>query len=220
MPSLVGGQSYYLEVLYKEGTGGDYGQAAVKTAGDPTNPDTLTGIRGTFLAAPADPNGAVITITRQPASTNIQPGQTASFAVRASGVNVNGNAPIAYQWQRNIGGVWTDISGATSSNYVTAALGVPDNGAQYRTLIFIPGASSISAVATVSTGLPTLAIQIQGGNTILSWPAAFTGFTAECTPVLPAVVWTAVGPIVVANGQNTVTVLYVPGANRFYHLKQ
>ena len=219
-PSLVGGQRRYFEVLYKEGGGGDYGQVAVKTVGDPTNPDTLTGIRGTFLAALADPIGASITVAQQPAGTNIQPGQTASLAVRASGTNASGNAPIAYQWQRKISGVWTDLSGANSSNYVTVALGVPDNGAMYRTLIFIPGASTNSAVATVSIGLPTLGIQLNDGNTILSWSAAFTGFTAECTPVLPAVVWTAVGPIIVTNGQNTVTVPYVPGTNRFYHLKQ
>ncbi len=188
-PALVSGQRYFLEVFYKEGGGGDYGQVAVKTVGDPTNPDTLTGIRGTFLSALADPIGAGITIVQQPASTNIQPGQTASFAVRATGTNVNGAAPVGYQWQRFITGVWQDIAGATSSNYVTATLAAVDTGAQYRTLILIPGSSTNSAAATVTVGnpVPTLRYGNSGGTLTLSWDAPAR---LQCTTSLtPPIVW-------------------------------
>lgn len=64
--SLTGGQAYYIELLYKEGTGGDYGQGAFKAAGDPRNPDTLSPISGAYLATLADPVGASVTITQQP----------------------------------------------------------------------------------------------------------------------------------------------------------
>ena len=188
-PALVSGQRYFLEVFYKEGGGGDYGQVAVKTVGDPTNPDTLTGIRGTFLSALADPIGAGITIVQQPASTNIQPGQTASFAVRATGTNVNGAAPVGYQWQRLVGGIWQDISGANNSNYVTAALAAVDTGAQYRTLVLIPGSSTNSAVATVTVGnpVPTLRYVNSGGTLTLSWDAPAR---LQCTTSLtPPITW-------------------------------
>src|SRR6185436_9045430 len=75
-PSLVGGQAYYLELLWKEGTGGDFGQVAFKHTGNPVNPDTLLGIAGTFLATLADPVGTSLSITQQPASVTIQTNQT------------------------------------------------------------------------------------------------------------------------------------------------
>ena len=174
---------------------------------------------GFILAALADPVGAVINVTQQPVSTNIQPGQTASFAVRATGTNANGAAPFAWQWQRFIGGSWTDLAGATSSNYVTGVLGGPDNGAQYRALVFIPGASTVSAVATVAVGLPLLSIRHEPPNAVLSWSATFTGFTLESSPVVPAVSWTSNGPIVLTNAQNTVTVPLTP-SNTFFRLKK
>ena len=65
---LVGGQAYAIQLLYREGGGGDYGQVAVKLTSDPANPDTLLPIGPSQLAALADPNGASITITQQPAS--------------------------------------------------------------------------------------------------------------------------------------------------------
>jgi hypothetical protein len=49
--ALVGGQAYYIDVLWKEGTGGDFGQAAVKNVNDPTPPDSLLPISGAFLSA-------------------------------------------------------------------------------------------------------------------------------------------------------------------------
>ncbi len=66
--SLVAGQSYYMELLYKEGVGGDYGQVAVKRTSSPQDPNTLSTINGGFLSSLADPMGASITITQQPLS--------------------------------------------------------------------------------------------------------------------------------------------------------
>jgi len=48
---LVAGNPYYIELLYKEGTGGDFGQVAVKQAGDPTSPDSLGPISAAYLTA-------------------------------------------------------------------------------------------------------------------------------------------------------------------------
>jgi len=219
--SLVAGQQYYFETLMKEGGGGDNLALNWQVPGGPVPVNGSLSTGGLSFAALADPVGASITISQQPASTNIQLGQTASFAVRATGTNANGAAPIIYQWQRKISGVWQDIAGANSSNYVTAALGAPDNGAEYRALIFIPGTDTASAVATVAVALgsPTLSIRTIGADAVLSWPASFTGYTLESTPVLPAVTWTPEGPIVVDGSENTVTVPINPGTNRFFRLK-
>ena len=217
--SLVAGQQYYFESLVKEGGGGDNMAISWQTPGGPVPVNGNLPVGGFILAALADPVGAVVNITQQPASTNIQPGQTASFAVRATGTNVNGAAPFAYQWQRFISGSWTDIAGATSSNYVTAVLNVGDNGAQYRALVFIPGASTTSTVATVSVGLPRLTIRREPPNAVLSWSSAFTGFTLESSPVVPAVSWTSNGPIVLINAENTVTVP-LTSSNAFFRLRK
>jgi hypothetical protein len=125
--AMNAGQAYFIEVLYKEGTGGDFGQVAFKTAGDPTDPNTLSPISGTFLVA-ANP-GTVTPPT-----------------------------------------------------------------------------------------LPTLSIRKSTPNVILSWPTNAVGFTAQGSPVIPATNWTAVGPIVVSNTLNTVTVPIAPGSNRFFRL--
>ena len=216
---LVAGQQYYFESLVKEGGGGDNMAISWQTPGGPVPVNGNLPVGGFILAALADPVGAVVNVTQQPASTNIQPGQTASFAVRATGTNVGGAAPFAYQWQRFISGSWTDLSGATSSNYTTAVLNAGDNGAQYRALVFIPGASTVSAAATVAIGLPRLSVRLAPPNTVLSWSSTFTGFTLESSPVLPAGVWTSNGPVVLTNTENTVTVPLTP-SNTFFRLRK
>ena len=217
--SLVAGQQYYFETLVKEGGGGDNLALSWQIPGGPVPVNGSLPTGGLGFAALADPVGAFITISQQPASTNIQPGQTASFALRAAGTNVNGNAPLVYQWQRKISGVWQDLSGANSSNYVTAVLGAPDNGAQYRALIFIPGTETASAVATVAVGAPRLSIRLEPSDAVISWSSAFTGFSLESTPVLPAVAWTSNGPIVLTNAENTVRVPRMMPA-KFFRVRQ
>ena len=63
------------------------------------------------------------TVTLQPVNLSVTEGQPASFSVAASG-----DAPLAYQWQRN--GV--DIVGATATTYTIAATVLADSGANFR----------------------------------------------------------------------------------------
>jgi hypothetical protein len=187
--SLVAGQQYYFEALVKEGGGGDNLAISWQTPGGPVpvNGNLPTG--GFILAALADPVGAVITITQQPANTNVLAGQTATFVVRATGTNVSGSAPFAYQWQRFIGGLWQDIVGATSSNYVTTALSVGDSGSQFRALVFIPGAQATSAAATVNIAppAPTLRSSFSGGILTFSWDAPAR--LQHTTSLTPPIIW-------------------------------
>ncbi len=111
--SLVGGQPYYIELLYKEGTGGDFGQAAIKDNGDPTNPDTLTPIRGSLLATLADPVGASVTITQQPANYLFVIGSLPLFSqdFNSSGGGFTVDTPVAFDgpWAYNAAaGSWQE----------------------------------------------------------------------------------------------------------------
>jgi len=75
--ALVAGERYYVEVLNKEGGGGDYAEVAWRLEGDPTPAATLTPIPGQFLSAyaprpefsPITRNGAQLTISWTGAGT-------------------------------------------------------------------------------------------------------------------------------------------------------
>jgi hypothetical protein len=113
---LVAGQRYYIQLLYKEGGGGDYGQIAAKLTSDPQNPNTLLPISGALLASLADPVGASITITQQPVNTlflsNTAPANNLlleNFDTTNGGFTVV--TPLAYTgpWVYNAGnGTWQE----------------------------------------------------------------------------------------------------------------
>ena len=89
-------------------------------------------------------------ITTQPLSQTVTPGQTATFSVAGAGT-----APMSYQWQKN--GV--AITGATSSTYQTPAATVSDNGSQFTAVVSNSAGSvtSSSGTLTVNTGTFLLA---------------------------------------------------------------
>ncbi len=93
---------------------------------------TLT-VTPPLTAAPA--------ITSQPVNASVPLGQTASFAVGASG-----SAPLAYQWMRN--GV--DIAGATVSSYTTAPVVQSDDGAVFTVRVSNAQGSVTSTGATLT----------------------------------------------------------------------
>jgi hypothetical protein len=62
---LVAGQRYYVEALWKEGTGGDYCQVAWRKEGDTTAAASLPVIPGKYLGTYADPN-VDVTFVKQP----------------------------------------------------------------------------------------------------------------------------------------------------------
>lgn len=95
-------------------------------------------------------NNGFPTISAQPNSQTVSVGGTAVFVVAASG-----NAPLAYQWQRN--GV--DISGATSFRYERTNVSLADNNAVFRAVVSNPLGSQASsgAVLNVTSDLPPVA---------------------------------------------------------------
>ncbi|MEO8523779.1 MAG: hypothetical protein ABI460_03570 [Caldimonas sp.] len=87
------------------------------------------------------------TIATQPANRTVTEPAAATFNVTA-----NGTGPLAYQWQRFVGGTWTNITGATSAAYTTSAtVRSNDNGAQFRVVI-------TNAVGSVTSNAATLTV--------------------------------------------------------------
>src|SRR5439155_11897680 len=84
-----------------------------------------------------------------PSDVSIEENHPAGFSAAAT---VSG-APVSeleFQWQRDDGaGGFTNIPAATASTFGPIVT-LDDNGAQFRVVASIPGASAVSSVATLS----------------------------------------------------------------------
>lgn len=112
-------------------------------------------------------------IAQQPADVTVAVGDSASFAVSASG------GALAYQWQRaDGGGAYADIDGATGSVYALFAT-LADDGAHYRVRVG-------NTAGTVTSSPATLSVIQPGRPEITQQPVAQTvddGATATFTVV-------------------------------------
>jgi lysophospholipase L1-like esterase len=139
-----------------------------------TNPEN--GESRIFSVDSAITVGVPPTITAQPQSITVAHNYTATFSVTATGAT-------SYQWQRYISSVWTNIGGATSSSYTTAALkNSTDNGAQFRCIVTGPEASRTSSVATATVAAfganPAESMTFKAGpETLVSGSAVAIGYT-------------------------------------------
>ena len=101
------------------------------------------------LPAPgsASDNSTPPSITAQPSNVTVNPGQSATFTISASGT-----APLTYQWQKNS----TNISVATSTTYTIASVASGDAGS-YRCVVTNTAGSATSnaATLTVNPGNPS-----------------------------------------------------------------
>src|SRR5204862_6474036 len=90
---------------------------------------------------------AVPAITKQPQSTTVEEGQTATFEATASGFP----APTV-QWERSAdgGASWSDIAGATSTQLVLADVKPSSSGHQYRAVFKNTAGSATSQAATLT----------------------------------------------------------------------
>ena len=90
----------------------------------------------TVAPAPGTPS-----ITTEPTNQSVTAGQTATFAVIATGT-----APLSYQWRKNAAA----IGGATSPSYTTPATTNADNGAQFVVTISNSVGTATSNAATLT----------------------------------------------------------------------
>ena len=110
--------------------------SVVVSSNDASAPPESLALTGTGL------NASGPTILTQPASQTVTIGQTAAFAVTATGT-----APITYQWKKN----GSTISGATTASYTTPAVVTSDSGAQFTVVV-------TDAVGTVTSTAATLTV--------------------------------------------------------------
>jgi hypothetical protein len=135
--SIAAGQYQTFQVQFAPQAAGSV-TGSIVVASDASNSTLSVSLSGTGMAT--------VSITTQPASQTVAVGQTASFAVAATGA---GN--LSYQWKKN--GI--AISGATSSTYTTPATALSDNGALFTVVVSDSTSSVTSSVLTLTvTGTP------------------------------------------------------------------
>ncbi len=149
--SMVAGQLYYMEALFKEGGGGDGVAVAFREAGDSSVPPITETIPGYFFASLGNPDiTASFTITNHPVSVSLQAGQLTTLRVGALAMPAQF---IAYQWQWLNGAVWTDVGANTNlfgTNFAFTTTFTSAGTFQYRALAIVPGYMRTSSVATVT----------------------------------------------------------------------
>lgn len=98
--------------------------------------------------------GATVTITQNPADTSIEENHAATFNAAATVAGAPASE-LAFQWQRDDGaGGFTNIFGASGSTY-SPNVTLADNGARFRVVAFVPGASATSSAATLTVTADT-----------------------------------------------------------------
>ncbi len=174
---LVAGQKYAIKILHAEGTGGDYVQVAWQAASGTTPAARLAPLTSAMLSSMADPAGASLAITQQPAATSTQENApSVSFSIQATAVTpfgkytgggtpVNGSpAPLGtktqldtfYQWFTN--GV--EVAGANGTNYSVAWPKKAQDGMKVKCYVAVPGiplySSEVKLTVTADTTPPTV----------------------------------------------------------------
>ena len=108
---------------------------------------TLTG-SVTLTSLVATVTVSNISITGQPVSSVVAIGDTTTFSIVAT----SRVGTLSYQWQRAVSGSsnFTNIAGATSTNYTTPSIVLTDTGTQYRVVVSAGGTSVTSTIAMVT----------------------------------------------------------------------
>ncbi len=118
------------------------------------------------------------TITSQPTNKTVTAGQTATFAVVASGT-----APLSYQWQKN----GANISGATLASYTTPATTTTDSGSTFQVVVSNTAGSATSSAATLTvnpaTVAPTITTQPANQTVTAGQTAIFSVVAAGTAPL-------------------------------------
>jgi hypothetical protein len=117
-------------------------------------------------------------ITTQPTNQTVSAGQSATFAVTATGT-----APLSYQWQKNS----ANISGATSSSYTTPATTSGDNGAKFDVVVSNTAGNQASATAVLTINAaavaPTITTQPANQTVTVGQTATFTVTATGTAPL-------------------------------------
>jgi len=118
------------------------------------------------------------TITTQPASQTVTPGQTATFSVAAAGT-----APMTFQWLEN----GANIAGATATSYTTPATTTSQSGSTFTVAVGNTAGSVTSSAATLTVNpapvAPTITTQPTGQTVTAGQTATFSVVAAGTAPL-------------------------------------
>jgi hypothetical protein len=182
--TLTAGKKYPIMAVHAEGGGDDYIQIAWRTPMDTslTNPPAGV-IPAAYIGADAPSAGASVNITTPPANATVTEGSVATFTVAYTAkwnsappsftnsiANLPANWPPTFAlitssetqdanaatdasivWFKN----GAPIAGESSATYTTPLLTKADSGASYTVQVSVPGASAMSAAATVTVNAKT-----------------------------------------------------------------
>lgn len=104
------------------------------------------------------PAGSAPSIVTQPSNITVAINNPFTLSVVASGTPT-----LTYQWQKFSGGVWSNISGATSSSYTDPNADSPSDNTQYRVVV-------TNAYGTITSSSATVTVTVTP-------PSAFAGPT-------------------------------------------
>lgn len=170
---LVAGQKYAIQVLLKEGTGGDWFEVAWQLASGTTPAAQLTPLQSAMLSSVADSTGGTVTITQQPADATTAENVPVSFTVAATAVTpysqytaggtptMGGQPPLGtaapvtpfYQWFTN--GV--EVVGANGTTYSIPWPKKAQNGLKVKCYVAVPGVPVETREATLTVTDDTIA---------------------------------------------------------------
>jgi hypothetical protein len=145
--NLVAGKRYYIQALWKEGTGGDFCQVAWRKLGDATAASALQPIPGTFLSTYLDISQGPPVLTEQPKSQRVAVGDTVALKVSAIG-----SEPFTYQWKFK----GKDIAGATQATLTISNVQGGSAGDYVVILRNADGTATSAAANILVSGVPTV----------------------------------------------------------------
>jgi hypothetical protein len=170
--NLTAGKRYYMLEIHHDPSwcGADDFSATYKLEAeeDPTD-GTAPRLAGSVVGTYVDPTGSSIVFTQQPADLTQQLSRTAVFTVVATGTSTYGGS-LSYQWQKQATGstTWSDIAGAMSASYTTAAVTAGDSGTKFRVVCTVPGLTETSTAATLTVVSDDVAPKLVGAGAVAS----------------------------------------------------
>jgi hypothetical protein len=141
---LTAGSNYGFVYLVKEGGGGDWGQVAMRRAGDTNPAASLQPIRGALVSGLVDPTGGSISITTQPTNVTVIANEPFSLNVVAQGTSAFGTN-ISYQWYRGT----NIIAGANAATY-SQLVATTNLAGTYNVVVGVVGTNITSSNVTVT----------------------------------------------------------------------
>jgi hypothetical protein len=120
-------------------------------------------------------------------------------------------------WHKIAGGGGSSSGGQYS---LSGTIGQHDAGGPATNSEYSASGGFWTLFAVQTTGAPTLAIKIIGGNSVMVyWPSATAGYSLQMNPDLNPADWAAPSQTVNDDGTNKYIVITSPTGNAYFRLK-